>query len=70
MLKPMTRLPVILLAVLAALVAVPAAFAQQAPPVPKVNSTAAPWIGYAVMFLMLLLVLGISLLPSKRSHQD
>ena len=44
--------------------------AQEGPPQPSLTRGAAPWVGYAVMFLLVALVLGVSLLPSKRGHQD
>ena len=44
--------------------------AQEGPPQPTLARGAAPWVGYAVMFLLVALVLGVSLLPSKRGHQD
>ncbi len=28
------------------------------------------WLGYLVMFVLMLLVVGVSLMPSKRGHQD
>lgn len=46
------------------------AAAQVAPPQPPLTRTSAVWIGYMVMLLLGMLVLGISLYPSKRSHQD
>ena len=56
----------------AALYALPTiALAQStAPPEPKVSRHYPPWIGYIFMFILLVAVLGVSLLPSKRAHQD
>ncbi len=28
------------------------------------------WLGYLIMFVLMLLVVGVSLMPSKRGHQD
>jgi hypothetical protein len=28
------------------------------------------WLGFVVMFLLTALVVGVSLMPSKRGHQD
>ena len=55
-----------------AAVALPAiAWAQEnAPPQPSLSRSAQPWVGFAIMILLLALVLGISLMPSKRGHQD
>lgn len=49
------------------------AFAQDAvdaPPPPSLRNTAAPWIGYLLIFVLFGIVVAISLIPSKRSHQD
>jgi len=45
-------------------------WAQQAAPQPNVRKSPAPWLGMLVMFLLLAIVLGVSLMPSKRGHQD
>lgn len=45
-------------------------WAQQAAPQPTLRKSPAPWLGLLVMFLLLAIVLGISLMPSKRGHQD
>ena len=34
---------------------------QRGPPV---------WLGYLIMFVLMLLVVGVSLMPAKRGHQD
>jgi len=44
--------------------------AQQAAPQPSLRKSPAAWLGMLVMFLLLAIVLGISLMPSKRGHQD
>jgi FtsH-binding integral membrane protein len=55
----------------AALLAPVVAWAQDnAPPSPTLSRTPKPWMGFVVMFLLLALVLGVSLMPSKRGHQD
>ena len=47
------------------------AWAQQAaPPAPTLRRAPAPWIGYLVIFVLLVLVLAVSILPAKRGHQD
>ena len=47
------------------------AWAQQAaPPSPSLRRAPAPWIGFAVIFVLLVLVLAVSILPAKRGHQD
>jgi FtsH-binding integral membrane protein len=48
----------------------PAAAIAAAPPTPTLRKTSPAWVGYAVMFVLVVVVLTISLLPSKRSHQD
>jgi hypothetical protein len=40
------------------------------PPSPTLSRVPKPWIGFAVIFLLVVLVLGVSLIPSKRGHQD
>jgi len=41
------------------------------PPQPSpLQSSAPPWVGFFFMGLLLALVLGVSLMPSKRGHQD
>ena len=52
------------------LVAPAVAWAQTAPPEPGLRRTAAPWVGYLVIFVLLAVVLAVSLIPSKRGHQD
>ena len=42
----------------------------QAAPSPSIRNAPAPWIGMFTIFFFLVLVLAISLMPSKRSHQD
>jgi hypothetical protein len=41
------------------------------PPQPAPSaSSAPPWVGFFFMGVLLALVLGVSLMPSKRGHQD
>lgn len=47
-----------------------AALAAAAPPSPTLQKAAPVWLGYLVMAGLLMVVLLISLMPSKRSHQD
>jgi len=54
----------------ATLAAPAAAFAQAAPESPSLKRHPPAWLGYAVMFILIIVVMSISLLPSKRSHQD
>lgn len=46
------------------------ALAQDNPDPPNLSRTPAPWLGYVIMFVLLALVVGVSLMPSKRGHQD
>ncbi|MHC5023825.1 MAG: hypothetical protein ACYTGG_07925 [Planctomycetota bacterium] len=48
----------------------PAVALATAPPAPTLRKTAPAWMGYGVIFLLVVVVLTVSLLPSKRSHQD
>lgn len=45
-------------------------WADTAAPNPSLKKAPAAWVGMLVMFILLILVLGVSLLPSKRGHQD
>ncbi len=59
------------LAIMLAIYAWPAiALAQQAPPAPSLRRSPPVWLGLLVMFVLLAAILSVSLLPSKRSHQD
>ena len=41
------------------------------PPQPSpTQSSAPPWVGFLFMGLLLAVVLGVSLMPTKRGHQD
>ena len=55
----------------AAVVAPVVALAQSAaPPQPALSRSAPVWIGFFFMVILLTIVLGVSLIPSKRGHQD
>jgi len=57
----------------AALVALISAVAHaQSTPAPQPSLSKAPpvWLGLLVMFLLLAMVVSVSLMPSKRGHQD
>lgn len=45
-------------------------WAQAAAPQPQLQRSTTPLIGFGLIFLMLVIVVSISLIPSKRSHQD
>ncbi|MDA0802176.1 MAG: hypothetical protein O2819_00255 [Planctomycetota bacterium] len=42
----------------------------QGAPDPPVTDGASPMAGFAIMTILAIVVIGISLMPSKRSHQD
>ena len=46
------------------------ALAQQAPPTPTLKPGPPIWMGYLLTAALLVAVLAVSLMPSKRSHQD
>ena len=46
------------------------ATAQTPAPPPKLQRVPPVWHGLLVMFLLLAIVMAVSLMPSKRSHQD
>ena len=48
----------------------PAVCWAQTVPEPTLRPPAAVWLGYAVMFALAAVVIAVSLMPSKRSHQD
>jgi hypothetical protein len=56
-------------AALPLLAAAPAG-APGAPPMPGLDRGQPVWLGFAVMFVLAALVIAVSLMPSKRSHQD
>jgi hypothetical protein len=57
-------------AVAAVLAPVTALAQNAAPPQPNLSRYAPPWVGFFFMVVLLAIVLGVSLLPSKRGHQD
>ena len=64
-----TRLQVIRWALMVLAVLAPAV--AQAQSTDQVLQRAPPvWLGYLVMFVLLVVVLAVSLMPSKRGHQD
>ena len=40
------------------------------PPTPTLNSSSAIWLGYLIMAVLMIAVVAVSLMPSKRGHQD
>jgi len=63
--------PAMLGLVLLTLFAPTVAWAQDnAPPQPSLKTYPPVWIGYLVMAVLLGMVVAVSLLPSKRGHQD
>ena len=58
-----------LLAAVAVLTPVTALATVPPQPAPSASS-APPWVGFFFMGVLLALVLGVSLMPSKRGHQD
>jgi hypothetical protein len=59
-----------ILAMLAVLAWPAIAAAQAAAPPPALRRTPPVWLGLMIMALLLAMVLAVSLMPSKRSHQD
>ena len=56
--------------VLAGALAPAVAWAQDVVVQPELRRSPPVWVGYAFMVLMAAAVMGVSLLPSKRGHQD
>lgn len=54
----------------APLIITAATLAQNVPPDPRVTRTYPVWIGYAIGALLIVIILLLSLMPSKRAHQD
>jgi hypothetical protein len=44
--------------------------AASPPPEPSLRKTPAAWVGYGLMFIFFVIVVGVSLMSSKRGHQD
>lgn len=45
-------------------------WAQTAAPQPSLRNAPPVWLGLLIMALLLAMVMAVSLLPSKRGHQD
>jgi hypothetical protein len=58
------------MAMLALLVPAAVTVAQTAPPEPALRRAPSPLVGYFIMFVLLVAIIAISIMPSKRSHQD
>ncbi len=55
----------------AAVVAPVVALAEDSVPrQPSLTRSAPAWVGFLLMVILLTIVLGVSLMPSKRGHQD
>lgn len=48
----------------------PAMSLAQSAPQPTARKVPPVWLGYLVIFVLLAIVLGVSMMPSKRGHQD
>ena len=69
--RPLAMRPLTVCALLAALAIAPASSAQDAPPQPNRSLTGiSPVAGYALMALAAAAIIGVSLMPAKRGHQD
>lgn len=60
---------IVLVSLSTVLVPAMASFAN-APDSPTLRKVPAAWIGYVIVFILLAIVLAVSLMPSKRGHQD
>ncbi len=54
----------------AAILAPAIAWAQQTVPAPTLRRSKPEWLGYLIIVVLLALVLLVSMMPSKRGHQD
>ncbi len=54
----------------AAILAPAIAWAQQTVPPPTLRRSQPVWLGYLIIVVLLALVMLVSLMPSKRGHQD
>jgi len=72
MLLEMRRRLYMLAATAAPLAAAASAMAAQTgvPPDPSLRKGPAAWMGFGMMFILFGAVVAISLMPSKRGHQD
>lgn len=61
---------VVLLIALTTLLAPVVVWCQNSAPAPVLQRQSPVWIGYLIMFVLTALVVAVSLMPSKRSHQD
>ena len=50
--------------------ALPAEVWAQAAPAPQLRNSPRPWIGMMIMMVLAAAVIGVSMIPSKRGHQD
>ncbi|MHC4416473.1 MAG: hypothetical protein ACYS0G_14465 [Planctomycetota bacterium] len=46
------------------------AAAQEAVPQPRLTRSPPVWLGYLITVVLLAVVMAVSLMPSKRGHQD
>ncbi|MCI0363556.1 MAG: hypothetical protein L0Y44_06865 [Phycisphaerales bacterium] len=60
----------IMMMMLGAIVWPTVAMAQAAAPQPSLRNAPPVWLGLLIMGLLLAMVMAVSLLPSKRGHQD
>ncbi len=58
------------IAMVAAVLAPAVVWAQDAVPQPELRRAPATWLGYLFMVILIAAVMAVSLLPSKRGHQD
>ncbi len=67
----MRRLQTLLATFLCSTIALEAIAAAAAiPPTPNIRKGPAPWMGFGLMFLFFAGVILVSIMPSKRGHQD
>jgi len=48
----------------------PAEVWAQAAPSPQLRNSPRPWMGMVIMMVLAAAVVGVSMIPSKRGHQD
>lgn len=66
----MCRIALFVLATLIVPATTMAQYIATAPPAPTIRKSPAAWIGYGLLFVLLVAVMVVSLMPSKRGHQD